>query len=293
MAGMNSSSSLQIETLGIVGVGLIGGSIALAAKHFGVAKHVIGSGRSAEKLNRAIDAGIIDRGVIDVDELATADLVVICTPVDRIAADVQAVLQASNSRCLVTDAGSVKGNICEAVTQLAEGDRFVGAHPIAGSQKSGFEFAQSTLFQGRHCVVTPSSSGTISSSDAVQTVEAFWSSIGMVMHRMSPQEHDRVLALTSHLPHFAAALVASLTTENELPFTGTGFRDTTRIAAGDPGLWTAIFSENKAEMAVSLKRMSDAIDSFRSSLMNEKTEAVRLFLEQAQLIRRKLDEEPN
>lgn len=275
-----ASVSSRFETVAIVGVGLIGGSLAAAIRRGALARTVIGIGRDAARLAAARDRGLIDDGSTSVEAgSARADLIVVCTPVDRIVDDVRRAAAGAPTGALITDAGSVKGTICTALsTGLPSSAQFVGAHPLAGSEKQGFEHADAALFEGRVCVVTPLAS---TSSSAVDRVRRLWESVGSTVLEMSPQDHDRALAETSHSPHvIAAALAAALTPENAR-LTASGFRDTTRIAAGDPQLWSAILLANAESVLSSLNRFGDALEAFRRALQDGNGERLRELLSAA------------
>ncbi|MFH5804898.1 prephenate dehydrogenase, partial [Alienimonas sp. DA493] len=219
-------------TLGVVGVGLIGGSIAAAAKARGAADRVIGFGRNADRLAAARDAGLLDEFSTEPEAAAGADLLVVCTPVGRIVADVRRFLGVLNEQTVVTDAGSVKGAICE---DLRDQPQFVGSHPLAGSEKAGWEHADADLFAGRVTVVC----GARDDAPAA-AVSRFWQALGSRVEWMTPAEHDARLARTSHLPHAMAAALCLAADADVRPgrgdgrLTSTGFADTTRVAAGDP-----------------------------------------------------------
>lgn len=273
MSQPTERTSLDFETIAIVGVGVIGGSIALAAKARRAVRSVIGVGRNAGRLEEARRAGVIDEGTIDLMVAARqADLLIFCTPVDRIAAGVREAAGACRNGALITDAGSVKGCVCRDLKEKpARGVEFVGSHPLAGSEKQGFEHADARLFDGRVCVVTPLATN---SRSAIDRIGAFWRQLGSSVVEMSPEAHDQALAETSHVPHVvAAALAAALSTENGALVAG-GFRDTTRIASGDPDLWTAILLGNRTHVLESLARYDRSLKGFREAL--EKNDAVAL-----------------
>jgi prephenate dehydrogenase len=257
---------VQIDQLTIVGVGLIGGSVGLAAKARGVARRVVGVGRDDRTLSRAAAGGVIDSFTTTIaDGVANADFVVVCTPVDRVAADVLTAVRGAPPRAVVTDAGSTKGNI---VRELAGkfpdgGAHFVGSHPLAGSEKKGAAFAKADLFQDRVVVVTPTAD---TDPEAVSVVDAFWLSLGARVVRMDPFEHDSALAFTSHLPHAAASGLAGVTPPGWLNLTAGGFRDTTRIAAGDPELWAAIFEANRDAVLAATDAFAARMAEFREAL---------------------------
>ncbi|MFO0919049.1 MAG: prephenate dehydrogenase/arogenate dehydrogenase family protein [Planctomycetaceae bacterium] len=192
------------ETVAIVGVGLIGGSLAAALKARRAARRVIGVGRNAQRLAHAKSAGLIDEGFTDAAAAAQqAQFTVVCTPVDHIVNDVRQMSNAMPSESLITDAGSVKATICGPLADLTAGRvTFIGSHPLAGSEKQGFEHASAELFAGRLCVITPTSG---SPANQVERLHQFWQSLGMRTVESSPEQHDLALASTSHVPHAIAA----------------------------------------------------------------------------------------
>jgi prephenate dehydrogenase len=256
---------MRIGTLTIVGVGLIGGSIGLAARRVGLADCILGTGRNAASLETARRLGRVDEVVLGLgDAVRRADVAVFCTPVDAIAGQVVESACGCKEGTLLTDAGSTKADILRALDgRLPHGVDFVGSHPLAGSEKQGPEHATADLFVGRLAIVTP----TRATSDAAvaRTVQ-FWQALGARVRLMSPEEHDRALALTSHLPHLVASALAGLLPPELRDLAATGFRDTTRIAAGDPGLWTAIFAHNRDAVREALARFEDRIAAFRDAL---------------------------
>lgn len=275
------------DCIAIVGVGLIGGSLAAAVKRRGVASRVLGIGRNPERLQGAQSAGLIDAWSTHPAAAAEAALTVVCTPVDRIAADVRSLWPSVRAGGLVTDAGSTKRQICEDLAACRDHNReFVGSHPIAGSHRQGFEAADPELYAGRMCVVTPAENSTAS---AVEQIEEFWRAVGMRTIRMSPARHDRALAATSHLPHLTAAALANTLEAANRELIGTGFRDTTRIAAGDPDLWTAILLSNSADVCTSLDALSQQIAAFRTALGEGNAAALNRLLRQAKTLRDSLD----
>ncbi|MFO1042992.1 MAG: prephenate dehydrogenase/arogenate dehydrogenase family protein [Planctomycetaceae bacterium] len=272
------------NTVVIVGVGLIGGSLAAALRSRKVARHVIGVGRDAVRLERARVAGLIDEVSTDVASVAArADVIVFCTPVDRVAEGVRQAARTARPDTLMTDAGSVKQPICDAVADIVN---FVGAHPIAGSHRQGFEAADAQLYEGRLCVLTPLES---SPKLMVRRLDRLWKGVGMRTTQMSPSEHDQALAMTSHLPHLvAAALAQTLAVENR-PLTGTGFRDTTRIAAGDPQLWTGILMQNAQHVAAGIEAVQHQLQKYQAALRDGNTDQILNLLKDGQQQRAALD----
>ncbi len=254
---------MLFDRITIVGVGLIGGSVGLAAKARNAARLVVGTGRDPRNLAKAQLLGAIDRSTTDLaDAVRDADLIVVCTPVDRIAETILLAAPHCKPGAIFTDGGSTKAGIAAAVNGLLpEGVAFVPAHPIAGSEKNGVENARADLFEGRLTILTP-----LDASDAVECVSAFWQALGSRVIAMSADEHDRALASTSHLPHAVASAVAGVTPLEWLPFAAGGFRDVTRIAGGDPHLWTAIFQANRDAVLAALTQFTTRLDEFRRLL---------------------------
>ncbi len=262
----------NFPTIAIVGVGLIGGSIAAAVRKRNLGR-VFAVGRDAGKLRLALSLGLADHTTTDIAVAAReADVLIFCTPVDRIAAGVREAVASCRPGTVITDAGSTKGSICRSLSKdLAEGVEFLGSHPLAGSEKQGCEHADANLFVGRVCVLTPVESSTLR---ARERLAAFWTSLGARVLEMSPEAHDLALAETSHLPHLIAATVASTLAPENRELAATGFRDTTRIASGDPDLWTAIFLANADALLESLKKQETVSHAFREAI--EERDASRL-----------------
>jgi cyclohexadieny/prephenate dehydrogenase len=271
----------------IYGVGLLGGSIGAALRARVPEVEVWGVGRNAGKLQAAVDRGQLHKWTLDPQEAAAAcDLLVFCTPVDQIVPGVALISEACRPGTLITDVGSTKAILCDELYELA-GERveFVGSHPIAGSDKQGAEHGRADLFQDRVCVVTPRSNNT---AEAVDRVGSFWQSLGMRVATMSPAEHDETLAVTSHLPHLAAAAVAQLLEPRLAAFAASGFRDTTRIALGDPALWTAIFLTNRGPVLESLSSLLDVLQHYRRAIDSGDERQLQRLLSEAQYHRQKL-----
>jgi prephenate dehydrogenase len=275
------------QRVAIVGVGLIGGSIGLALRSRGLAEEVVGVGRRPAVLEKAVAVGAIDRGTTNlVEGVAEADLVVVATPVGIIVDVVQAVAQLA-PRASITDAGSTKAEICQALRPDADGSglrpgRFVGSHPLAGGHRTGPEHARGDLFFGRTVVVTPEDD---TPPGLVQRMKEFWESLGAEVTLLSPEEHDRALAATSHLPHLIASALAAATPEEWLRLAATGWADTTRIAAGDAELWTQIFSQNRAAVLDALRRFEHQLAVLDKAIAEGDTAALTSRLQEGKRIR--------
>lgn len=283
VSSARASSELSVA---IAGVGLLGGSIAAALKRRALARRVIGIGRNAERLQAAVDAGLLDGFTTNPGESDRDwNFVIVGTPVDRIAEDVRAIAAVSQPGTLVTDVGSVKEPILQSLgvdaaqaLPLADGVEFIGSHPLAGSEKRGFEAARANLFENRVTVITPAASN---SSDACLRVRGFWESLGSRVVSMSAADHDRALATTSHVPHIAAAAVAAILQPSQRDLAATGFRDTTRIAAGDPDLWVAILLANADAVLSSMRDLSDSLQSFEAAIRTRDADQLRSLLQDA------------
>ncbi len=259
---------MMIERLAIIGVGLIGGSLARALREAGAVRSVVGIGRSLANLDEALSLGICDEVTQDAcNGVKGADLVFISVPVCAISAVVAEIAPALASDCIVTDGGSVKEAIvreCEAL--IPAGCHFVGGHPIAGTEHSGAAASFATLYRGKRCILTPTER---TNPAAMAKVEDLWRLTGADVCYMEPGHHDRIFAEISHLPHMAAyALVHAVGTadvegENVLSFTAGGFRDFTRIASSDPVMWRDIALMNRGALLASIDGFSASLAELR------------------------------
>ena len=280
-----------MDRLAIIGLGLMGGSLGLALKRRGYAGRIVGFTRSAERRQTALDRGAVDEVFATPREaVAGAGVVVYCAPILAIPPLVRETLPCLEPGALLTDVGSTKEALVREVTPEAHrrGAIFVGSHPIAGSEKQSIDAARPDLYEGATVVVTPSGDEP---AEAVARVESLWRGAGAVVYRMTPPEHDRMLARTSHLPHVAAALL-SATVGREgggaAAFCGSGFRDTTRVAEGAPEIWMDILATNRAAVAEELRALREAIDGFVAGLDRGDLPALERMLEKARADRRAL-----
>lgn len=237
--------------------------MAKAARAQGLAREIIAVGRRRESLEPALADGAVDRITTDVGEgVAGADFCVLATPVATLTALLPAVWRAADGEAVITDVGSTKAGIVKAALALAR-DRplsFVGSHPMAGSERSGYGVARADLFQGATVIVTPTDA---TPPDAVKRVTEFWEALGGRVTTLDPVTHDRAVAAISHLPHLVAdALVDAVARLDPrfFDFAARGFKDTTRIAAADARVWREIFQENRAALAEALAGFRQALD---------------------------------
>ena len=241
----------MFERLALIGVGLIGSSIAHAARRHGLVRTIVATARSAKTRQRVVELGLADTVVESNAEAAKgADLVIVCIPVGACGPVAQEIAPVLKPGAIVSDVGSVKGSVVKDMgPQLPANVHFVPAHPVAGTEHSGPDSGFAELFVNRWCILTPPP-GT--DPKAVEKLAAFWRALGAKVETMSPEHHDLVLAVTSHLPHLIAYTIVGTAdelgevTESEvLQFSAGGFRDFTRIAASDPTMWRDVFLANK------------------------------------------------
>jgi len=264
-------SGTPLGPLAVIGVGQIGGSVALAARAAGAITEVVGWSRNPDTVARALSLGIIDRAVSTRAEVARgAALVVLATPVRSLGEIARDVAGALGAGAIVFDVGSVKAPAIREVERHLPAGTFVACHPLAGTERFGPDAASPLLFEGRRCVICPTPA---SRESAVATIEAFWTSMGAEPVRMDAALHDRVLGASSHLPHVASYALASvlerldaelLTALQRLPTTS--LRDTTRIAASSPAMWRDILIDNKDVVGPLVERLQTNLEALRAAI---------------------------
>jgi prephenate dehydrogenase len=255
-------STVLLSRLCIIGVGLIGGSLARALRNANAVTEIVGCGRDASHLQKAQSLGVIDRYVTDPAEaVAGADMVVLAVPLGAMQGVMEQIAPALTSSCIVTDVGSAKGSVVNAAKQVFKNipSTLIPGHPIAGTEKSGVEASFAELFQNRRVILTPTET---SDAEAVQKVRAMWEMCGAEVVEMGVAHHDEILAATSHLPHMLAyALVDTLARMDDsreiFDFAAGGFRDFTRIASSDPDMWHDICLANHDALVKVLEAFSD------------------------------------
>ena len=260
----------------IIGVGLIGGSIARAALEKGAAGEVVLFDGNADALRRAGEIGFGKPAATIEDAVRNADAVFHCVPVGAMGATAKASIGAMKADAILTDVGSVKGNVAREFRGLGRSDvHVIPGHPIAGTEKSGPDAGFASLFEGRWCILTPDANTSPEYAAATERLAAFWTALGSKVERMDAQRHDLVLAVTSHLPHLIAYNIVATAHDMEnvtdgqvVKFSAAGFRDFTRIAASDPTMWRDVFLNNKEAVLEVLGRFDDDLTALRKAIRN-------------------------
>ncbi len=262
----------KFNHVALIGLGLIGSSLSLAMRRAGIAAKITGHARSARTREKALEMGLVD-AVFDTaaDAVRGADLIILCVPIGVYGAIAREIAPVLDEGAIVTDVGSVKAAVIrDTAPHIPAGVHFIPAHPIAGSERSGPEAGFTELFDGRWCVLTP-----IPGTDetALGKVRKFWENCGMSVDIMTPEHHDLVLAITSHLPHLiaynivgTAADLETVTESEVIKFSAGGFRDSTRLAASDPTMWRDVFLNNKEAVLEMLARFSEDLTALQRAI---------------------------
>jgi cyclohexadieny/prephenate dehydrogenase len=280
------------KKIALIGFGLIGGSIARAAREQGLAGEIVTTARSAKTRARVQELGIVDAVVeTNADAAKDADLVILCIPVGACGAVAQEIAPHLKPGAIVSDVGSVKGAVVrDMAPYLPGGVHFVPAHPVAGTEHSGPDSGFAELFINRWCILTPPE-GT--DANAVEKLRAFWAALGARVEIMTPDHHDMVLAITSHLPHLIAYTIVGTADELEgvtqsevLKFSAGGFRDFTRIAASDPIMWRDVFLTNKDAVLEMLGTFNEDLSKLTRAIRRGDGEALFEHFTRTRAIRR-------
>jgi cyclohexadieny/prephenate dehydrogenase len=261
------SDAPKFNCVSVVGVGLIGSSLARALRERGLAAEIVGVDRDAGVLAQAKKIGVIDRGETDLAKgVKGADLIILSTPVGAIASVTALLAGAAEDGALIIDVGSVKGVVADAARSMPDRIYFVPSHPVAGTEQSGPEAGFASLFQDRWCILTPLDRQDEAYKAAVEKAAALWAGVGAQVEIMGAAHHDLALAVTSHLPHLiaftlvgAADDVESVAAGEVVKYSAGGFRDFTRIAASDPIMWRDVFLNNKDAVLEVLGRFSEEL----------------------------------
>jgi len=279
----------MFEKVAVLGVGLLGGSLALAARERGVGGCIAGCGRSRKNLELALVRGIVDEISTDpAVAVSGADLVVLAGPVGTFLDTVEQFRSRLSDGVIVTDVGSVKGRlVAEIESMMPDHATYVGGHPIAGGSVSGSGHARSDLFVGMRCVLTPTSR---TPQDSLDRMERFWQRLGADVVHMDPEVHDRVFAYVSHLPHLVSyALIDCVAEQNgHIQNAGKGLMDTTRIAGSPPEIWSDIFRLNRTYLLEALQEFQDVLEDMRSALEREDDTDLKAMLGKAKEVRDRL-----
>ena len=276
------------EQVTIVGCGLLGASLGLALKQRGLAKHVVGVGRNVSTLEKAQAAGAIDAHASLLDAASDSALVVLAVPVAQSVTVLESLAGATHPDAVLTDVGSTKAVICQRASELwPTHRRFVGAHPMAGSDKSGPEHARADLYEG--CICLLEAHPALDAAAHAQ-VDALWQAVGARTVPVEAARHDAILAYTSHLPHVvAAALALRADAQGDVkPFVGNGLKDSTRIAASRPEVWTEICLTNREALLEAIDACAHELQYFRAALQAEDCTAVTEFFEVARDARQRI-----
>ncbi|CAA2142522.1 prephenate/arogenate dehydrogenase family protein [Hyphomicrobium sp. ghe19] len=292
MAPAETATKPMFKRLSLIGIGLIGSSISHAARRAGLVGDIVGCAVAPETRSRAEELGLVRKAYADpADAVKGADLVILCTPVGAYKKIAEAIGPHLEPGAIVSDVGSVKAApVQDIAPHMPEGVHFIAGHPIAGTEQSGPDAGFAELFDGRWCILTP---GDGADPSALAKLEEFWRKLGSNVEIMSPEHHDMVLAITSHVPHLiaynivnTAAHLERVTDSEVIKFSAGGFRDFTRIAASDPVMWRDVFLNNKDAVLEMLGRFSeDLITLQRAIRFGDGATLERLFTE-ARAIRR-------
>ena len=276
------------KRVAVIGAGLLGGSVALSLRRALPQTEFVAFARNEWKRKAATDSGIFDVAFTSIEEtVRDCDVVVVASPVNHIANIVCEVAELTSPDCLITDVGSTKaGIVAEVEMHHLASRKFIAAHPIAGSEKTGLEHSEATLFDGKTIVITP---GNV--ADPVMLVRAisFWQATGGQTLHMTPTDHDTHLAAVSHVPHLMSCLVALRADEDARPLAGSGWRDITRVAAGDPSMWVAICQENRAAIAKELAVVRESLQQLCEFIEDADDEALRQWFIAAKEVREDAD----
>ncbi len=281
----------RFHHMAVIGVGLLGGSLALAARKRGLVERVIGVGRTRKNLDLALSRNLVDEVATDpAVAVSAADLVVLAGPLGTFRDTVKRIRSRLRKGTVVTDVGSVKGNLVSEIESLVPaGVAYVAGHPITGGSVSGAGHARADLFVGTRCVLTPTASTPV---EALVRVEQFWHELGADVVRMAPDIHDRVFAYVSHLPHLVSyALMDCVGEQNgHVQNAGKGLMDTTRIAGSPPEIWSDIFRMNRDYLLESLSNFQEALDAMRRALEDDNEQMLKALLRKAKEVRDRLEQ---
>jgi len=283
---------MQFKKITIIGLGLIGGSLARALKETGEVETVFGIDRDKESLEYALSKGIIDKGYSDINEgVPGAEIIVISTHVGIITDTAKSVFPVAAEGAIITDVGSVKSLVVKGIEpDLPKNLHFIGGHPIAGTENSGVKSADSKLFNGRRCILTPTEK---TASEAIRKVTLMWQSVGSEVHEMDAETHDHIFGTVSHLPHLVAyslmnTVLSAPDSEKLLEFAGGGLKDYTRVAASSPEMWVEIFKANKSHLLEAISMFKNSLGKIEDAIKSEDFDTLKKELDKAAKTKRGL-----
>ena len=283
---------MQFNKITIVGLGLIGGSLAWALKESDQVETVVGVDPDQETIQYALESGIIDTGTSDINDVAAgSDIIVIATHVGLILKTVNSLYKCAPEGAIITDVGSVKSSIVKAIeTEQPDKFHFVAGHPIAGTENSGVKSAASKMFRDRRCILTPTQKTDVAAKNKVKSM---WELVGSQVYEMDPETHDHIFGIVSHLPHVVAyslmnTVLNAEDAEQLLDFAGGGLKDYTRVAASSPEMWVEIFKANKDQLLSSINLFKNSLEKIESAIENEDFDSLKKELEKAAKTKRSL-----
>ncbi len=283
----------DFDTIAIIGVGLIGGSLGLAIKALSNPPRIIGVSRREQTVAKALEVGAIDQGLTSIpDAVKDADLVFVATPLNAIVDTIKKIVPLLKPGVIITDVGSTKSNIIESVEQfLPDNLCFIGGHPMAGSEQQGVSFASPILFKNSFYILTPTK---YTNTSDFRSLHSLLTSIGAQVLAVDPEKHDKIVSTLSHLPHIISAALVNLASKqtkeskNLLLIAAGGFRDMTRIAASNPDMWRDICMENSEAIMGSLEEFTKSLDVFKKDIQNSNDKELWEKFKEAQSIRKDL-----
>ena len=278
----------------IIGLGLIGGSIGLAMKRSKISNQIIGFARSNSTLKRAIELGLVDKVKDNLEDAVNdCDLIILATPLSTFKKLVEEMSPFLKKDCIITDTGSAKFSVIEDLRGILPNNvEFIPGHPIAGTEESGPDAGFAELFDNRWCILTPTEEN---SSNAIDLIKEFWESIGSKVEIMDPLHHDKVLAITSHIPHLIAFNIvgtannlANVTEKEVVKYSAGGFRDFTRIAASDPKMWSDIFTYNSEAVLEMLELFSNDLAKLKAAVIKKDSDLLFSNFEKTREVRKNI-----
>ncbi|MBE7635686.1 prephenate/arogenate dehydrogenase family protein [Sneathiella sp. P13V-1] len=288
------SDTAQFKKLALIGIGLIGSSIARGVRQKGLAEEIVCSARTHDTRRVAMELGVVDHAYEhSADAVKGADLVIFCTPVGTYGKIAEEIAPHLEKGALISDVGSVKKTVVDSIEpHIPEGVDFVAAHPVAGTEKSGPAAGFAELFQSRWCILTPSAK---SRDEAVEKLSDFWAALGSNVETMDPKHHDLVLAITSHVPHLIAYNIVGtaddleeVTQSEVIKYSAGGFRDFTRIAASDPTMWRDVFLHNKDAVLEMLGRFTEDLSALQRAIRWDDGDTLFQMFSRTRAIRRQI-----